>query len=529
MKRKLISDNPNEVIRILFRKFGLKYDAIVKLRHKKHPQYPSFDSIAYILSCYGVDSCLIETTSEELAMLPQPLVVSYDGLFLPIADVSDTDLSILNEKDGADKEPLHMLDQHNFWNKTALVFDTLNILKRSSPPLDKIRHYFNRMMQYITVSIITVFCSYLFIRRTADFNWINYAFFVTGIGGIIISILFQIQEFDRRNKFVNKICHSAKQHGSRDCTSILDSQDAKFLGLFSWADFGLLYFLYLIILVLFASIDVAVAATILVSLFASMYIPYSLYYQWHVARKWCALCLMTQGVLFVNLILSAWLLFSGQAAIGILWNFEVIFELIVIGIITMALLTTAKILLKQYRAQSDDSRYFAALKHDCTIKNDILQSRKEIFTEDIEKIVLQPDGTNIITVVFNPVCNPCMRKMRELLEIYKRKKETRLELIFLLNKNERYSYDTALSFLHYYFQDKERFCSFLTDYVTHFPGSSHRCVEVESLRNDFLKEIIADQDKWCMENKITSTPQLYLNGREMPAIYDINDIDYMIN
>lgn len=427
-----------------------------------------------------------------------------NGLFLLITDISGNELSILNEKGGADKESIRMLDHSHFWSKTALVLDAENIQKRSSPLRDKIRHYFNRTMQITTVVIIAVFCSYLFIRRTGDFNWINYTFFITGIGGIILGILFQLQEFDRRNKFINKICHSSKQHDSRDCSSILDSQDAKLLGLFSWADFGLLYFLYLTILQLFVVADVAVTATILTSLFAGVYIPYSLYYQWHVARKWCALCLMTQGILFVNLFLSAWLLISDQIVTGFLWNFHVIFELISIGIITMAFLTTAKILLKQYRAQSDASRYFAALKHDCTIKNDILQSRKEISTDDIEKIVLQPDGTNIITVIFNPVCSPCMRKMRELLEIYKRKKETRLELIFLLNKNERNSYDIALFFLNSYFQDKERFFSFLTDYATHFPRSSH--CSFEGVRNDSLNNIITEEDKWCMENKITSTP-----------------------
>lgn len=119
MKRKLLSDNPNEVVRILFRKFGLKYDAVVEQRHQKHPLYPSYQSIAYILSYYGVDNCLIETDVEELATLPKPLVINYDGLFLPLEDVTETELAISNEKSGVYKSPPPPLFE---WKRGAAVY-----------------------------------------------------------------------------------------------------------------------------------------------------------------------------------------------------------------------------------------------------------------------------------------------------------------------------------------------------------------------------------------------------------------------
>lgn len=42
-------------------------------------------------------------------------------------------------------------------------------------------------------------------------------------------------------------------------------------------------------------------------------------------------------------------------------------------------------------------------------------------------------------------------------------------------------------------------------------------------------KMLIEQDKWCANNEITSTPTMFLNGMEVPAIYSINDLDYMIN
>ncbi len=436
MKRKLLKDNPNEVVRILFNKTGLKYDAIVEQKHKAHPLYPSYQSIAYILSYYGVDNCLIGTDKEELKNLPKPLVINYDGLFLPILDVTKTEIHILNEMNGVDISPIAMLD--HLWSKTALVLDIDHISPVESPRIGLIRYYFNIGMKYITLISCILIGGYLLLQNVLDYKWINYAFLISGIAGIVVGTLFQIQEFDRGNKFVNKICSSRQQHTKKDCSSILDSKEAHFLGLFSWADFGLLYFIYLTILPFFSTLFVAQTTAMAFSLFAALYIPYSLFYQRWIVHKWCPLCLMIQSILFINLVVSIFGISLGYFKIEKVWGIQSI-AILNIGIVTTAIFTTVKIFFKQYREQRLGSKYFNALKHDYSIKSCILESEKEISTTEIEKIVLQPNGTGIITIVFNPVCTPCMRKMRQFLEIYKRKKDTRLELIFLLDKKDQIS------------------------------------------------------------------------------------------
>lgn len=85
MKRKLITDNPNEALRILLQHFGLKYNRHAEAKYKSYPLYPGFNAFSYIMAYNGIDTCLVKTTKEELQELPMPILINYDGLFLPIS------------------------------------------------------------------------------------------------------------------------------------------------------------------------------------------------------------------------------------------------------------------------------------------------------------------------------------------------------------------------------------------------------------------------------------------------------------
>lgn len=524
MKRRLLTDNPNEVLRILFKKFGLKYDAYAHQAYINHPLYPGFGAIAYVLSKHGIDSCLIETDFKELTQLPDPFVILYDGLFLPIVAVTEEEISILNERGLPERQPRSML--HANWTKQALIFDTDKIVKHKTPIKWLIRFIFNKAMLWIVFASIGIGLFLGYATKAIEMNWLNYSFLATGIAGIAVGILFQVQEFDRRNKFINAICRS-KHNSSRDCSSILDSEDARFIGLFSWADFGLLYFSFLTLLPLFFHSNIVLSLTSLCSIAAVIYVPYSIIYQWRIARKWCALCLMIQGVLFVNFILAVIaLLMIGSTLIADIPLIDYI-KILFAGIVFTALFTASKIFLKAFLHDRSAAKLFAMLKHDYAVKTLLLKRERCVSTDDLNSIAINPEGTDRLIVVLNPVCTPCMKKMKQIMAFWQTKKDTRMELLFLLDKNDPDSRAIAMKFLSVYYQDQGRFIDFLDDYVSGFPASSHRYVREEF--NDKYDVMLIEQDKWCAANGITSTPTMFLNGMEIPAIYHINDIDYMIN
>ncbi|MCM1301251.1 MAG: cysteine peptidase family C39 domain-containing protein [Bacteroides cellulosilyticus] len=525
MKRKLLSDNPNEILRIICRRFQINYDYFIQEQHKLHPQYPSFRSIAYILNRLGVDSCLIKTDIEELKQLPKPLLIEYDGMFLLLEDITDSEIHIINEKNNTEAQPIGSLNR--FWTGTAMVFN-VNQRLIIYPVTDKIRMFFNKLMCFITF-IVAIFIGGYGVFRYADvFGILNFCYVFTCIIGIIIGVLFQIQEFDRSNPLVNRICHSRQNHGKRDCNSILESADAKFMKLFSWSDFGLLYFIYMIsLLIFFMPVD-ALFLQSLSSIAAAGYIPYSLYYQWKVARKWCTLCLLAQGVLLVNLCLGIIGLYISYGA-DIDW-IKLSVSFLLGGFIVTAFFTTAKVGFKYFIDYKKATKSFIALKYDCSIKSLLLSSQYRIDTTELHKIVLNPEGETILTIIFNTVCNPCISKMRKVMAMFQRKQTIRLELIFLLDNLDVVAMRIARYLLSVYNQAPDTIEPILNDYISHFPGSmnsfgkddiNERCIQ------DECSQIIAEQDSWCRKNNITSTPQIFLDGYELPDIYTIDDIDYM--
>lgn len=526
MKRRLLSDNPNEILRVICQRLRLDYDYYVRKQHKIHPQFPSFRSIAYVINRLGIDACLIKTDVEELKQLPKPVLIEYDGLFLLLDNVTNAEISIVNVHNEVDKQPIEFLN--HFWSGTAMVFDTE---RRAATygVTNKFRMLFNRLMFFVAAIGIISACGYAIFRQADQFHFLNYGYLLTGVVGVIIGVLFQIQEFDRSNPFINRICHSQQMHGKRDCSSILESKDARFMKWFSWSDFGLLYFVFLLSLTTFLSPNDALYVQILFSVAAAGYIPYSIYYQWRIAHKWCALCLLMQVVLFINLCLSFLAFYYVPSITDINWIRLISFSLLG-GVVATALFTTLKSVLKQFVNYKKGAQNFTSLKYDNAIKSLILSSQQKIDASGLDKIVLNADGETTLTIVFNTVCNPCINKMRQVMVMFCRKQTLRIEFIFLLDHSDIASVRIARHLLTIYRQTPDEFISAFTDYISHFPGSIDsfgKNNEKDEQTGKECSRIITEQDVWCKKNNITSTPQMFLDGYYLPNIYTIEDIDYM--
>lgn len=523
MKRRLIADNGNEAVRILLKKLGLEYGMTDKSRHKRHPAYPSFNSIAYILASYGVESCLVKTDKGELAQLPMPVVINYDGLFLPVSAVTDNEIHILNELGGVDKEPLSMLDR--LWSRTALIFDTENARQDKPSFKDMLKYWFNKVMPLILCIILISAYLYFLLKGQGYLSWEWSAFYSAGIIGLGICILFQVQEFDRGNGLVNRICHSGSDiHGKRDCSSILDSADSRFAGLFSWADFGLAYFLYLAVLPAIVSSEVYIGIAAIFSVLASAYIPYSLLYQWKYARKWCTLCLLTQSVLLVNLV-TAITVFCFSDHIAALPKIDELLKSALAGVLTVACITTAKQAFKAYKKREKDSINYSKMKHTPEIRDIVLSWQDNVDTGTVAGITSGKKDGHTITMIINPVCSPCMKKLRSFFGIYKNKRHIQLEIIFLTDRQGSRSFQIASYIISCFDPSHENGLEFLEYYAMHFPVSMGSVPE--NFHSEKGEEAALKQNRWCYENRISSTPKTFLDGRELPMIYDIDDIDYM--
>lgn len=183
------------------------------------------------MAANGIESCLIKTDINELGQLPMPIIIEYDGLFLPIGDVTEKQIGILNERGEIEYEPLSMLE--SLWSMTAMVFNADNIKQYRVPVNKVIRKSFNRCMIYVLLASSLLLYLTGLSRCITKFSTISNVFLCVSIIGVFVCILFQILEFDRSNPIINNICHSKSDiKGKKDCSSILDSQLLHFMDCF---------------------------------------------------------------------------------------------------------------------------------------------------------------------------------------------------------------------------------------------------------------------------------------------------------
>ena len=519
MKPELLRDNYNSIIKIVFNHFGLKYDAYAKTLHTHHPIYPSYASIAYVLSRYGIDSCLITTDINELYNIPTPFIINYDGMFLPISNVKDGIIDILIAPNQIKQEQITML--HSLWDKTVLVLNGSEINRSAPTTLQKFKFLWGKSMKILSIIIICAAIMHLLAKAANEYILYNWIIIISSTIGTIVCWLFQIQENNKHNTLINSLCYSHSNR-KRNCASILDSNDAKFANLFSWADLGFLYFIFLYVVSLILSPSVSISIFILLSILASFYIPYSIIYQWKIAKQWCTLCLMTQAILLINVILSIIMLLNFN--IHTVLNDYII--VIFIGISLIALFTSLKLLVKDILKWRKQSHISNIIKYDQTIKHYIFEKQPNISTGNVKSIVINPNATSTLTIVFNPTCVPCMREMRTILDWYKYKRELKLEFIILIDKSDSISYKIASFIIHQYYSNTDNFYEFISNYVNNYPSIINTIKR--SLNCDNYEWVIDDHIKWCNMNNISSTPKKYLNGYEIPHIYSSDEIDYMI-
>ena len=150
---------------------------------------------------------------------------------------------------------------------------------------------------------LVALCTYsLILKGVGDILF--YVYLLVLLGGLGTSILLFIEQIDKYNVHIKRLCSSNGSKSNIDCSSILDFKDAYFMGLASWSDIGFVYFTSLLTILLVLPFGTSQAFINILSLFSIGYVCYSLFYQKFVAQKWCTLCLSVQAIFIFLFILS---------------------------------------------------------------------------------------------------------------------------------------------------------------------------------------------------------------------------------
>jgi uncharacterized membrane protein len=342
--------------------------------------------------------------------------------------------------------------------------------------------------------------------------------------GVLLSVLLVWESMDEFNPLIKKICAS-KKNKNVNCSSILSSKDAFFLGIFSWSDIGLVYFISVFLINLLNPNNASLTATALFSFLSFPYVFYSILYQKFVARSWCRLCLGVQAVLASLFAVAISYVISNCDKYIItlkdLSNYILTFSIIV------AIYMVLKPLIRAYIENRSLVANFRSLKFNEEIKQLIFNRQIRIDSCSSSLKLGNPGGNTTITLIINPVCNPCMNELRTLLPILKTKDNTKIEVVFLTDKKEDdpMVFFLAEGLIAEYRKNGKYFLENLYDYVQNYPSSKYNHKFFN--QDEHNEEILLDQINWCVSNKIFSTPMIFINYKQLPDIYSVNEIDYM--
>ena len=347
--------------------------------------------------------------------------------------------------------------------------------------------------------------------------------------GLFISILILQKEAGAHNHLVDLLCHSDKSDKTRDCNTVLGSN---LPGNLKLSDISLIYFAGQLFIFLTIYSRSPLQITNILSLLAACSLPitlFSLYYQGIVLRKWCLLCLSIIAVLWLQFLL---LLPGLTSPIAI--SQDTAIPVVAVFILT----ATGWLLLKQAILGNADLEqqllHARRLKRDSRVFANLIQDRKKIdetpFEEDIE---LGSKAKPIrLIVVFNPFCKPCAneyRQLEELLDSTSRKTPWfSLTIRFTMDANLKDHRAEAVRYLFQYKKSNE------TKTWRQLLHSWYGLMDLDSFKathplttNPNVESILEQHSHWTHNEKLYSTPALFLNGYEFPRQYTISDLSLL--
>lgn len=521
-------------------KLRISYTA-VKEKLEQHPDYPSLLSIADCLDVFNVNTLGLKFGYEKLSTLPTPFVSIHENkrgeYYNIVYQISGEQLNIWNNNLDQDITTSKEVFTSDWTGKLLLVEATA----ASQEPIAEYKQHILEQQKRNWIIVLGILLGVLFISSPLlGFNWSStmygsgYPFYYfLKFFGLIVSTLLLWYEVDNHNPFLQQICTGAGEKSS--CNSVLASKSAKLLGIISWSEIGFAYFLSgLFVLIVYGLGGVHQILLMATSIVSLVYIPYSLFVQYNVIKKWCPLCLLVQVVLLLEGITSIYLLNSNHVNLSnILFNNGT-------ALLSLALLFIAPLVIwyfisdtiKKAKVSQFATSALSRIKNDPAIFNALLEKQDEIgeLPKNLGIIIGDENAKHRIVKICNPHCGPCAKMHVKLEQLLAQVKDVSVQIIFntpLNTKDRRYLPTKHLLAIANSGKANHSLNHALDDWYTAPVKLYYAFAEkypVDNLEDERLDACIKTMSDWCNHHNIAATPTVYIDGYKLPKNYSIDEL-----
>ncbi|QNL49825.1 thioredoxin domain-containing protein [Olivibacter sp. SDN3] len=535
-------DDSHLVINRLLEKFGNQFTErqVAKLL-ASHEEYPSLLAIKDVLSRYGIDSDAVRKGNYAYSDFETPFIC-----LIQQEDWSRPSLSIVLN---ADEEEICYLDPISSKDKIVSVSEFEQIDKQivllldGDGAVDEENYQENKRVQFLDriigklpllLGVFPLLWTGVFLL-SGNFHFqqlISVAFLISSFVALFVCILLLWHEVDAHNPFLKEVCGG--QGKKANCGAVLESKSSTFLGI-SWSSWGFAYFAtFFVCQMFFPGQAFHLMFWSVASIFVAPYILFSIYYQSKIVKQWCPLCVTVQGVLLLNTIMSALVLFHTIKENVLSGSWHDIGLIVFLGVCFLVGSHIAIPLLKQAKDSADYERKWKKLKYNAEIFQSLLEKNERITVspDDIGIIIGNPKAGREIVKVCNPYCGPCSKVHPILEELIRENNDIRLRIIFTASVDEQDIKTPPVAHL-LAIQEKygqEKVHQAMNDWYL----AEKKDYQLFSSKYPMNGELKLQQNKikvmreWCDAMKIRATPTIYIDGYELPDSYRIYELKHLL-
>lgn len=507
---------PTETLISLVKFYNLKItQSSIKKSVSLHQDSTSLLCLSDMLSKLNIENTSLTIQPEQLALIEEPFIAHtfFDGgSFLFISEITETHITYITSPGKSKQLPIELFKQ--YWSGIIMLFEIENYIEEEDYTAKKREEFFIKTQPYLLLIALSLLLAILIIRNFKDWLWLLYL--LLQLTGLITSTILVIRQYDKGSKWINNLCSLS---GTNHCSSILDSKAAHINSWLSWSDVGFLYFLTSTLIALVGEYNI-IKSLALINLIAVFYSIYSIYYQAVIAQQWCLLCCIVQA----TVVLSAFIPFHWINDLN--FTYSTIALLLILSIVSISIMRILiKPLLKNFYEHSRVLLAYEKLKANSTVIKALFSEQKIIdSTLNVTSLDLgNSNATNEIIIVTNLFCEPCALLHEKVEKWLKTYKELSIKLIFIsYARNDKKRIRVIQSLFALDQSTKEMALSEWFKNGKHHPDKwleKYGIKEITSYHSD----IILQQQYWCQQMKIESTPTLFINGKQMPRMYTFDD------
>ncbi|MFT4072083.1 MAG: vitamin K epoxide reductase family protein [Dysgonamonadaceae bacterium] len=282
----------NNIWGVLLQKLNVPYtNTYINNLYNSTFDYNNLYGTSKMLDKYNVEHAITYIEPEDLISLEKPIITSLDNQIIIVNEVNKEANRVIFTNTYLDEITIGLTSFFEKWNKLVLIAEPD---AESIEPNYRLNRMYTRFQNLKIGFVIVFFIMLLCITFTKEYLLFKCISILFNLLGIYFSFQLILKSLKIKTKTGDRLCSLIEKN---KCEDVIDFGGFDFLKIVDLGVVGFSYFLFNIVLLAFFFDQLQVYLSL--SLLSLPFTVWSIWSQKFVIKKWCALCLFVQALLWV--------------------------------------------------------------------------------------------------------------------------------------------------------------------------------------------------------------------------------------